>query len=635
MMNIKSVRIFRLIVSITVLLIMVLFVIYTNKSLVLRTADAEKGFKELSDWDVQKEIYALDGEWKFYPGEFTGSEESAESPLYIEIPSAMIRSKDEKIKSADFGTFEVTLDLNKAGNYMLMVPRITSAYRLYVNGEYLGGIGQVGKSANEERGVNRPGNYFLGTDSNELDIKIEVSNYTCVNGGIIDDIYLGTVENIYRYSIDQLIKDMLVVGILVGLGIYPLLMVIRGNEGKAGYYFAGFSIASAIFAVMINPNIGGFRVWDVPLKLAIKVEFMAYVVLMICIYLFLISIYPYEKKRDLSKYIVYFDIAYLILVVFTNNLGMLKVVGNLYSLILVINAVVCLYVIGRSFSKRRVYALISFMGSLVFVILGLIEIVVSESNGDSRLYLKNDLYNIGLIFFLICHINIFLMDIDEAFENAALADRMEISYLHAQIAPHFLFNTLNNLYVLMSMDLDKAKDLLMNLSEFLKVKYKFDYKKFDDYKLGNEVEFLKSYTNIENYRKDGKIRLEFDFDGEKISDENNGDGEDKWYESVKFEPMILQPLVENAIRHGFKSEPLLISIHVKRVDGYLDFMVEDNGAGMPEIKVKMLNKAVSHGVGITNINYRLSKYCGERLHFESEQGHGTRISFRYRMEEAR
>ena len=84
---------------------------------------------------------------------------------------------------------------------------------------------------------------------------------------------------------------------------------------------------------------------------------------------------------------------------------------------------------------------------------------------------------------------------------------------------------------------------------------------------------------------------------------------------------------------GYKSELLDIRIQVKRADGYLEFLVEDNGAGMPEMQVKMLNKVMSHGVGVQNINYRLSKYCGERLHFDSTPGMGTRIKFRYRMEE--
>jgi hypothetical protein len=635
-MNAKKVRTFRLAVSIAVLLIMILFIFLTNRTCVLKTADAFKGHVNLSGWDVGKEIYALNGDWTFYPNEYTGSGKGIESPVFVEVPSSMKTSLYERSKGVNFGTYELNLDIDTPGQYMLFIPGVRSAYKVYVNGVLLGGVGDTGRTVDEENGVYQPSNYLINADGTALDIKIETSFFTSVNGGIVNDIYLGTVENIYRYSINQLINDILTVGMLIGFGIYPLLLVSRENKGKAGYYFAGFSIFSALFAITINPNAGLFFRHGIPLKFMVKAEFLAFILMMFCIYAFLVSVYPYDKKRNLTKIIAVIDGIYLVLIFMSGNKGMLNVVGNLYPIVLVINAVICFRVIVRSIAKKKVYAMLSLSGSFVFVLMGFLEIIASESGRNLRLYLKNDLYNIGLVVFVICHINIFLMEIDRAFENAALADRMEISYLHAQIAPHFLFNTLNNLYVLMSSDIEKAKDLLMNLSQFLKVKYRFDCNKFDDYKLGDEIGFLKSYTDIENYRKQGNIRLQFDFDGEKIlGDEeiNEDNAEKKWYEKVKFQPMILQPLVENAIRHGYKSEPLDIRIQVKRADGYLEFLVEDNGAGMPEMQVKMLNKVMSHGVGVQNINYRLSKYCGERLHFDSTPGMGTRIKFRYRMEE--
>ena len=635
-MNAKKVRTFRLAVSIAVLLIMILFIFLTNRTCVLKTADAFKGHVNLSGWDVGKEIYALNGDWTFYPNEYTGSGKGIESPVFIEVPSSMKTSLYERPKGVNFGTYELNLDVDTPGQYMLFIPGVRSAYKVYVNGVLLGGVGDTGRTVDEENGVYQPSNYLINADGTALDIKIETSFFTSVNGGIANDIYLGTVENIYRYSINQLINDILTVGMLIGFGIYPLLLVSRENKGKAGYFFAGFSIFSALFAITINPNAGLFFRHGIPLKFMVKAEFFAFILMMFCIYAFLVSVYPYDKKRNLTKIIAVIDGIYLVLIFMSGNKGMLNVVGNLYPIVLVINAAICFRVIVRSIAKKKVYAMLSLSGSFVFVLMGFLEIIASESGRNLRLYLKNDLYNIGLVVFVICHINIFLMEIDRAFENAALADRMEISYLHAQIAPHFLFNTLNNLYVLMSSDIEKAKDLLMNLSQFLKVKYRFDCNKFDDYKLGDEIGFLKSYADIENYRKQGNIRLQFDFDGEKIpGDEeiNEDNAEKKWYEKVKFQPMILQPLVENAIRHGYKSEPLDIRIQVKRADGYLEFLVEDNGAGMPEMQVKMLNKAMSHGVGVQNINYRLSKYCEERLHFDSTPGMGTRIKFRYRMEE--
>ena len=626
----------RFIISFLILLIMIMVTYAINKSSVLRSAGIKTGLIDLSNWDIDSEIFTLDGEWRFYPEILCGNQTISEAPRYVNVPESLGYSKDYNVNTAEYGTYEAQFKLKTPGQYMLCIPYISSAYRLYVNNEYIGGVGHVATNKEEEEGFLKPSNYLINADSTDLNIKVEISNFTCIKGGITEDIYFGTVNNIYKYTTNKNINDILMVGILIGFGVFPLLIISKYNKGRSGYYFAGFCIASAVFAFLINHNIGGIHFVCLPIKFIVKAEFTAFIVMLIFIYAFIKNVYPSGIKKDISNCLIYIDILYLILIFISNKKKMLNIVGNSYYVILLINAIFCIYIIVRAMPKKKIYALFSFTGIIAFLILGGLEIIALEMGGSIRFYLKDNFYNLGLLIFVLCHINIFLMDIDQAYLNASYADKMEISFLHAQIAPHFLFNTLNNLYVLMEMDLEKARKLLINLSDFLKVKYRFNYKDFDEYSLLDEVDFLKSYTAIENLRRGDKIRLSFDFEGVNVSSikgETDILTKKMWFAKVKFQPMILQPLVENAIRHGYKSELLEIMIHVSRAGEYLDFLIEDNGAGMPEFKVKMLNRSNSHGVGIPNINYRLSKYCDEKLIFESEEQKGTRIRFRYRMEE--
>ena len=83
---------------------------------------------------------------------------------------------------------------------MLCIPYISSAYRLYVNNEYIGGVGHVATNKEEEEGFLKPSNYLINADSTDLNIKVEISNFTCIKGGITEDIYFGTVNNIYKYT---------------------------------------------------------------------------------------------------------------------------------------------------------------------------------------------------------------------------------------------------------------------------------------------------------------------------------------------------------------------------------------------------------------------------------------------------
>jgi two-component system LytT family sensor kinase len=90
--------------------------------------------------------------------------------------------------------------------------------------------------------------------------------------------------------------------------------------------------------------------------------------------------------------------------------------------------------------------------------------------------------------------------------------------------------------------------------------------------------------------------------------------------------MILQPLVENSIKHGLSSkvEGGAISIHAHRTESRLHLIVEDDGIGIPESKLATL---LDHGIGVTNVNERLKVLFGNeyRMWVDSQPGRGTRI----------
>lgn len=74
---------------------------------------------------------------------------------------------------------------------------------------------------------------------------------------------------------------------------------------------------------------------------------------------------------------------------------------------------------------------------------------------------------------------------------------MEIAFLQAQISPHFFFNILNNVYYLIHINAEQAKKLLYSFCQFLRVKYKFDYRKAVFYSLKEELELVEAYVNLE------------------------------------------------------------------------------------------------------------------------------------------
>lgn len=191
----------------------------------------------------------------------------------------------------------------------------------------------------------------------------------------------------------------------------------------------------------------------------------------------------------------------------------------------------------------------------------------------------------------------------------------EIAFLRSQIKPHFLYNALNSIAALCLDEPQKAEDLIIQLSEY--IRNSFDFKKLDSLvTIEKEFELLKAYLNIEKARFGTRLNVEYDID------ENL---------NILIPPLILQPLVENAVRHGLMSnlQGGTVKITIKKLTGTVSFFVEDNGSGISRAKLEeiLASNVETKGVGIWNINQRLKLLYGKGVQFESREGAGTRASF--------
>jgi two-component system LytT family sensor kinase len=195
-------------------------------------------------------------------------------------------------------------------------------------------------------------------------------------------------------------------------------------------------------------------------------------------------------------------------------------------------------------------------------------------------------------------------------EKALLQARMNA--LISQINPHFLFNTLNTISSLIRFDPDTARTVLLKLSKILRRRLK-DQVHFSP--LQQELEFIDDYLDIEVVRF-GRDKLQ-------IRKEIEPDTLEMVVPS-----MILQPLVENAIRHGIgpKIEGGAITLRAKRSNGRLMIEVIDDGVGISEPRP---TGVYSSGIGISNVRERLKVVYGQDflLKIDSQPGKGTAIRF--------
>ncbi|MFD1905138.1 histidine kinase [Paenibacillus rhizoplanae] len=194
--------------------------------------------------------------------------------------------------------------------------------------------------------------------------------------------------------------------------------------------------------------------------------------------------------------------------------------------------------------------------------------------------------------------------------------RLEVAYLQAQIRPHFLFNALNSIATLSTIDICQMQQLIEAFSSYLR-------SSFDLMNTGRLVHLKQELSLVEAYLYIEQVRF-----GERL--------EVKWQRNytglLRVPPLILQPLVENAVRHGLLSliEGGTLTIRIEKEGEQVRLTVQDNGKGMEQGQIERLlmkHKDKNSGIGIWNTNRRLIERYGQGLFIQSRPGFGTTVSF--------
>jgi two-component system, LytTR family, sensor kinase len=195
-------------------------------------------------------------------------------------------------------------------------------------------------------------------------------------------------------------------------------------------------------------------------------------------------------------------------------------------------------------------------------------------------------------------------------QNQQLLLKARMDALTSQINPHFLFNTLNTVSSLIRFDPDMARGVVLKLSNILR---RLLRKHETFVPLREELEFIDDYLDIEVIRF-GRDKLQ-------IFKEVDEDALEAFVPS-----MLLQPMIENSIKHGLapRLEGGEIHIRTRRVDGRLLIEIEDNGMG---ISTERLAEVYGGGIGISNVHERLRLLYGDqfKMDIRSQEGQGTQI----------
>jgi two-component system LytT family sensor kinase len=207
-----------------------------------------------------------------------------------------------------------------------------------------------------------------------------------------------------------------------------------------------------------------------------------------------------------------------------------------------------------------------------------------------------------------------LAELDRSRRRAVQA---ELSFLRAQISPHFLYNALGAIESFIRTDPERARDLLIGFADFTR----YTFRNHDDFvPVAEEIRLVETYLDLERARFGDRLAVTLRVSPEVLA--------------VEIPPLILQPLVENAVRHGIEPNegPGRLSIFITDADSEAVIVVEDDGAGADPAHMRRVLAGTARGgsVGLNNVDERLRTVFGEEygLTLETALGAGMTVTLR-------
>lgn len=311
--------------------------------------------------------------------------------------------------------------------------------------------------------------------------------------------------------------------------------------------------------------------------------------------------YANFSNKDLIYHLVFWISLFLILVVsdrseLTLPFKLIKEFVNVlfFATIVYIN----LYLLIPSFLKVKKYLLYSF-ALLLFVVLitpvkTMMYYLIFTGNhvfterlieNQPYIFISNLFFGFGSTIFQI--LSDWRESEDEKKELELQNTQTELNFLKSQINPHFLFNTLNNIYALTLIKSDSAPATVIKLSEIMRyMLYECNEEKVS---LDKEIQFIKNYYELEKLRLKSNSEIVLNIEGDAAG--------------YKIAPLILNPFIENAFKHGISSNVNSSYVHISMEieNQQLKFEIENNIA---KVKRDQLGKK-SGGIGLKNVKRRL------------------------------
>ncbi|RXZ82295.1 response regulator [Paenibacillaceae bacterium] len=418
-----------------------------------------------SDLELEDGI-KLNGQWEFYNGQLLEPQDFARGAVdqgsYIEVPSSWEGAviDGETLTNRGYATYRLTVQLPPQSPALGLETRmVTSAHRLWINGELTAENGIVGTSRDEATPLVVPRLVRLDSTAGEVEIVMQVSNFTQRKAGVLAPAVIGDYNGLERQMKQKLVTESILSGCIVIMGLYHMVLFLLLRRNSESLLFGLICILLA----MKNSSHGEMSLavffQHITDNVLIKVEYIGFLGSTPMFVLFICYSFPGQMPRWLCRLLwipgVLFTLFILVspVYVFTE----LAVFFQIYA---VITGVILLQYIFRAAIKGRAGGRLMAMGAIVFFITVVNDILRSNGTVKTGIY-----FPYGLLFLIICLSIILSMKFSRAFKTI---ERLSARLLDLdKVKDEFLANTSHELRTPLNGMVGLAQSLLYNAKDKL------------------------------------------------------------------------------------------------------------------------------------------------------------------------
>lgn len=655
-----------------VILLFCICLLFTSSCTRDTSIKVERGKLDLSLWDFKNDgIVQLDGEWEFYWKEILDSNDIAlktrdEGLKYQNVPGIWIRNTlDGKVlPSTGYATYRLLLTLPGSNDlYAFKIYNQSTAYSLYVDGEYMMGNGKVGRTIKKSVPMWRSSIKIFTPKSTTIEIIVQISNFHYEKSGFWRSISFGLDKQIITMDMWSKAWSYFVLGIYLAIGFYHLVLFFLGKKDKATLFFGIFCLVFTIRSVVTDERIiltlFPWMNWNI----VILGEIVSVYYLVIFFILFLKSLYPEEMVSWINWTIIIISLIISIIISLVPTI-MIDIIHSYYLLLILLVIIYAIIVLLLASIRNRTGALFLLIGFILFSITVFYDILVSEF-----IINRNFLTPLGVLFFISTEFTLYVKFIkaeDQLREREKeLLQAEKLASLGTLIAgvAHEINNPNSSIYMTASTLNNIWDNLDPQLTEFIEnegdftvgnltyselkqvipvsfnriirnskrikeiVKDLKDYTKKDESNLDQKVNINKiinsSLRLLDNLVKKSTTKLELDLRESLPPVLGN---------AQRLEQVIIN-IVQNAC-HALedKEEGITISTGFNEANKKVVITVHDQGIGMDKKTLKQVydpfftTKRSKGGTGLgMAVVYRIIKdHCGA-LSITSKPGKGTTV----------